>query len=212
MRVVPVSLATSGNPSFVANRPKAALVIADALNPYDHEDADRLAGSAERAVPRLAQLIERCRAGEVPIIYVNDHHGDWSASGRDLADRARNGRRPDLVNPVLPAKDDPFIVKARHSAFYTTPLEYLLGQMGVSGVLLAGQVTEQCILYTALDAYVRHMRVCVVVDAVAHIDGELARAALTMIDRNMRGNLTTAAEADVGAPPPVEATGQRRGG
>jgi len=35
---------------------------------------------------------------------------------------------------------------------------------------LTGQVTEQCILYSALDAYVRHFEVVVRPDAVAHID------------------------------------------
>jgi nicotinamidase-related amidase len=58
--------------------------------------------------------------------------------------------------------------------------------------LLTGQVTEQCILYSALDAYVRHFDVSVVTDAVAHIDPELAQAALSMMERNMRAELIEA--------------------
>jgi nicotinamidase-related amidase len=38
-----------------------------------------------------------------------------------------------------------------HSTFYETPLEYLLDQMGIGRLVLSGQVTEQCILYSALD-------------------------------------------------------------
>jgi nicotinamidase-related amidase len=55
------------------------------------------------------------------------------------------------------------------------------------------QVTEQCILYSALDAYVRHFPVVVPTDAGAHIDAELGTAACTMMQRNMGAELTTAA-------------------
>ena len=49
----------------------------------------------------------------------------------------------------------PFLPKGRHSAFYQTALDHLLRIEGVERVILSGQVTEQCILYTALDAYLR---------------------------------------------------------
>ncbi len=55
--------------------------------------------------------------------------------------------------------------------------------------MLCGQVTEQCILYSALDAYVRHFEVAVPEDAVASIDPELAEAALEMMRRNMRADV-----------------------
>jgi nicotinamidase-related amidase len=54
-----------------------------------------------------------------------------------------------------------FLMKVRHSVFYATPLGYLLGQLGVRRVILNGQVTEQCIRYSALDAHVRHFDVVV---------------------------------------------------
>jgi nicotinamidase-related amidase len=75
-----------------------------------------------------------------------------------------------------------------------TPLEYLLSQKGIDHLVLAGQVTEQCILYSALDAYVRHLRVTVPPDGVAHIHEDLADAALTMMERNMRAELTLCAD------------------
>lgn len=50
-------------------------------------------------------------------------------------------------------------------------------------------MTEQCILYSALDAYVRHFSVIVPPDGVAHIDAELGKAALVMMERNMSAEL-----------------------
>jgi nicotinamidase-related amidase len=61
-------------------------------------------------------------------------------------------------------------------------------------VIITGQVTEQCILYTALDAYVRHFDVVVPPDAVAHIDADLSKAALQMMCQNMAADLLPAAQ------------------
>ena len=70
----------------------------------------------------------------------------------------------------------------------------LIGQKGIDSLVLVGQVTEQCILYSALDAYVRHLQVTVPPDAVAHIHEDLADAALRMMERNMDARLTPSAE------------------
>ena len=55
-------------------------------------------------------------------------------------------------------------------------------------------MTEQCILYSALDAYLRGYEVVVPPDAVAHIDEDLAKAALRMMERNMHADLMRAAD------------------
>jgi nicotinamidase-related amidase len=70
----------------------------------------------------------------------------------------------------------------------------MLRQQGVGKVVLAGQVTEQWILYSALDAYIRHIEVSVPRDAVAHIHGDLAEAALRMMQMNMSAEIVSASE------------------
>ena len=173
---------------------RSALIVVDMLNAYDHDDAEQLVESVERAVPSIARLVDRASTAGVEIIYVNDNYGDWNSSSEELADQALNGRRPDLVEPILPPEEADFVIKARHTIFYMTPLEYLLSQKDVSHVVLAGQVTEQCILYSALDAYVRHLRVSIPTDGVAHIHEDLGQAALKMMERNMQAELVSAGE------------------
>jgi nicotinamidase-related amidase len=170
----------------------AALLVVDMLNPYDHEDADTLAENAAAIVGPLADLIRRAREDEVDLIYVNDNLGDFAATRDELVRRALDGRRPELVEPLVPPDDVAFLQKVRHSVFYGTALDHLLRQRELDTVILTGQVTEQCILYSALDAYVRHYDVCVVRDAVACIDPELGDAALTMMERNMRAQVVEA--------------------
>jgi nicotinamidase-related amidase len=174
-----------------------ALLVVDMLNPYEHEDADRLAGSVRTALPQVTALIERARSQDVPVVYVNDNYGDWNSSAEELAETAMKGRHPELVEPLLPRGDDAFVIKARHSVFYSTPLEYLLQTMEVGRIVLAGQATEQCILYSALDGYVRHFDVAVPRDGVAHIHEHLAQAALEMMERNMHAQVGTADEIEL---------------
>jgi nicotinamidase-related amidase len=173
---------------------QTALLVVDMLNTYEHEDADRLAASVKTAVPQITDLIERARGDDVPLVYVNDNYGDWNSSSEELAQRAMAGRHPDLVEPLLPRDDDAFVIKARHSVFYSTPLEYLLQTMEVGRIVLAGQATEQCILYSALDGYVRHFEVVVARDGVAHIHEHLADAAFEMMERNMHAQIRPAEE------------------
>jgi nicotinamidase-related amidase len=171
-----------------------AVAVIDMLNTYDHEDADRLVESVERVVEPIARLVDRAKREGAEVIYVNDNYGDWNSSQEELAEQAMKGRRPDLVEPILPPEDASFVIKARHTIFYMTPFEYLLSQKGVDELVLVGQVTEQCILYSALDAYVRHIPVTVPPDGVAHIYEDLAGPALEMMERNMRARLVPCAE------------------
>ncbi|MET7461907.1 isochorismatase family cysteine hydrolase [Nonomuraea sp. NPDC005501] len=170
--------------------PGIAMIVLDMLNPYEHEDADRLVHGVEPIVPKLAELAGRAhRRDDVELIYVNDNYGDFAATREDLVTRALKGRRPDLVRPIVPPRDCAFLAKVRHSAFYGTALEHMLRQRGIGTVLLAGQVTEQCVLYSALDAYVREFDVVVPPDCVAPVHGDLGRAALRMMERNMSAEI-----------------------
>jgi nicotinamidase-related amidase len=145
----------------------------------------------------MARLIERAEEEDVLTVYVNDNFGAWTSNRDDLVKSAMEGRFRHLVEPVLPKEQTLFVVKARHSAFYETPLEYLLRQEEVDRVVMIGQVTEQCVLYSALDAYIRHFEVAVPRDAVACIDEHLADAALELMERNMSADVCTADDCDL---------------
>jgi nicotinamidase-related amidase len=175
---------------------RTALLVIDMLNSYEHADAERLTASVEKVLPAMARTIDRAGDAGVLTIYVNDNFGAWTSNRDTLVEEALSGRFSHLVEPVLPKDDTLFVVKARHSAFYQTPLEYLLGQEEVDHVVMVGQVTEQCILYSALDAYIRHFQVTVARDAVACIHEDLAEAALKMMEVNMDAEIAGAAELD----------------
>ena len=101
------------------------------------------------------------------------------------------------VEPIVPPPDVPFLPKQRHSVFYQTPLDHLLQVQGIERLVLVGQVTEQCIFYSALDGYLRGLQVDIPRDAVAHIVPEFAEAALGMAEKNLHSELTRAGEVDL---------------
>jgi nicotinamidase-related amidase len=176
--------------------PRTALIVIDMLNAYDHDDADKLTRSVERVLPNIEALIERAREQDALTIYVNDNFGEWRSNRDELLETALAGKYRHLVEPIAPRDEALFVVKARHSAFYQTPLEYLLAQEDVDRIVLAGQVTEQCILYSALDAYIRHLQVVIPCDATACIHEELAEAALRMMEANMDAEVVHASDVD----------------
>jgi nicotinamidase-related amidase len=173
----------------------SALVVVDMLNRYEHDDAEPLRSSVARVIEPMADLIRRAKEAGAHLIYINDNHGDWVAGREGLTEWALGGADPSLVEPIAPDDDIPLLVKARHSAFYETQLEYWLREREVDHVVMVGQVTEQCILYSALDAYIRQFRVTIPRDAVAHIHQELADAAIIMMETNMRAEITDATSA-----------------
>jgi nicotinamidase-related amidase len=133
----------------------------------------------DASCPFWVDLIGRAWGADVPVIYANDDFGVWRSHHRELVDTALAGRHADLSEPIKPDDDSLFVVKARHSIFYETLLSYLLSQLQVRHVVLCGQVTEQCVLYSALDAHLRHLTVTVPQDARTGCRG---RAVQTRLD------------------------------
>lgn len=174
-----------------APRGKTAVIVVDMLNRYEHEDAEALCESVERGLPAMCEIVSYAHCSDLPLVYVNDNYGDWAASRAELSQSALGGQNPSLVEPIVPQEGVPFVTKARHSIFYETQLDYLLHERGITRLILIGQVTEQCILYSALDAYVRHYEIVVPSNAVAHIHRDLAGAALRMMQLNMSAHVTS---------------------
>jgi nicotinamidase-related amidase len=170
--------------------PKNALIVTDMLNPYDHEDADRLAECVGQKLPNIERLLHQAQdAEDTMVVYANDNQDQWEAGRQELVERALAGKHPELVEPIAPREPVPFIAKGRHSIFYQTAVDHMLRSYDVEHIILVGQVTEQCIVYSALDAYMRGYEITVHTDAVAHIWEDLAKGALAMMERNMHVKL-----------------------
>ncbi len=147
----------------------AALLIIDAINDLDFPEGEQLKGFAEPMSERLLALKRSLRERGIPSIYVNDNFGRWQSDfqaivGHCFADSSRGAA---ISRRLRPESDDYFVLKPKHSGFYSTTLEVLLERIGADTLILAGMAANICVLFTANDAYMRDYRLIVPSDCVA---------------------------------------------
>lgn len=151
------------------DKAKTALIIIDFLNELDFPEGPELLKNALPAVHRVAAFKRYLKQQKVPVIYANDNFGKWRSSHLDLVTHClkKNCLGRDLAKKIVPDKDDYFVLKPKHSAFYATPLETLLLYLGAKQLILTGIAGNLCVLHTALDAHVRDYKIFVPADCTA---------------------------------------------
>jgi nicotinamidase-related amidase len=167
----------------IRHKSRVALLLVDVINHFEFPDGKDILQRALAIAPRLARLKNKARAAGVPTIYVNDNFGQWRSDTKKLLQNCLRPEAPGLhfVEQLQPDDDDYFILKPMHSAFYQTPLDLLLRELGASSIILSGLATNSCILCTAHDAYMRHLKVIVPGDCCAARTAREHRQALEHI-------------------------------
>jgi nicotinamidase-related amidase len=176
-----------------------ALVVIDVVTPFDHPGGDALLASFRDHHAALVAVLDAARAGDVPVIYVNDNHGAWgwdiAAEIRRASDRGEGG---ELVAKVAPRPGDRFLRKPRYSAFDHTALHLVLRELEVERLLLAGAATEMCIVQTAIDARELGLKVTILAGACASVDRRDAELALAYAERVVGARIERRAVVTVG--------------
>ena len=166
-------------------RTKTALLVIDFFNPFLARLGRGYARSAMTAARRTADLKARLDAKGVPVVYANDNFGKWESEFSSLVQTCRElpGAAGQIADMLAPTPRDRSILKPRHSAFYETPLSFLLETVGASRVILTGIAADSCITFTAHDAHLRRLDVWVPRDCVASPTPARTRAALEQLRR-----------------------------
>ena len=146
---------------------ETALLLIDVINDFDFPEADELLEFAEPMARRLKRLKERARRAGVPVIYINDNFGRWQSNFAALVNHCLKGRGKRIVGLLRPKQRDYFVLKPKHSAFYSTTLDVLLRYLGTERLIITGIAANICVLFTANDAYMRDFEILVPQDCVA---------------------------------------------
>jgi nicotinamidase-related amidase len=145
---------------------KAAVIILDMARGYGWEPGSYGYGM----VANVRRLKDAAHAAGVPVIHVHSMRRptDGDADGRPLTpnDLKLMPGSPGLeVIPELqPVDQDIQIYKRYLGGFTNNDLDYTLRCMGVNCVILAGASTDNCVIWTAADAYQLRYNVVVVED------------------------------------------------
>jgi len=177
----------------------AALLLIDVINDFEFEDGDKLLPLALPVGRNIAQL--RKRAGEIgiPTVYVNDNFGRWQSDFRKIVAHCREDkvRGKEFVDMLLPEEDDYFVLKPKHSGFYCTSLDLLLTHLNATNLILCGIAGNNCVLFTANDAYMRDFRLYVPSDCVVSNTEEDNRSALEQMGTVLKAVINPSTELDL---------------
>jgi len=182
------------------DKSKAALLLIDVINDFDFPEAEQLLQYALPAAKNIAALKRRAKAARVPAIYVNDNFGRWRSDFKKIVAHCRDeSRGKPVVELLLPEEDDYFVLKPKNSGFYSTTLDLLLTHLGAKRLIITGIQGNNCVLFTANDAYMRDYQVFVPSDCTASNTEQENEHALKQMQNVLKADVRLAKELDLKA-------------
>jgi nicotinamidase-related amidase len=183
----------------VPDKAAIALVLIDVINDFEFEGGEALFKQALPVAQNIAQLKKRVREAQIPVIYVNDNFGKWQSDFKKLI---RHCLEDDVLGKPIatllqPDADDYFVLKPKHSGFFSTTLNILLDYLQARTIIIAGYAGNICILFTANDAYMRDFRLIVPEDCIASASIEENEYALKQMRDVLKADTKPATELDL---------------
>ena len=202
------------NPDLHGNAPDkspVALILIDVINALDFDHGEELLEHALPMARNIAALKQRTKALGIPTVYANDNFGRWQSDLNQVLDHVLHDNVPGqpLAEILHPEKDDYFVLKPKHSGFFSTQLDILLDYLGARTLIMTGVQANICVLFTANDAYMRDYALVVPSDCVASTDPAEAKHALKEMETVLKAQVVPSTELDLEALVAEAETGDR---
>jgi ureidoacrylate peracid hydrolase len=132
----------------------------------------------DSAVPNMQRLQAACRRSGIEVLYTvienltrdgRDRSLDYKISGLDVP---RGSWDAKVIDAIAPADDEIVLPKTSSSVFISTNIDYVLRNLGVRSLMIAGCLTDQCIDSAVRDACDLGYLVTTVTDACATLTQE----------------------------------------
>lgn len=183
----------------VVHKAQTALLLIDVINDLEFPEGKQIYPQALAMARKIKKLKARAKAAGLPVVYVNDNFGIWQSDFRAVVQHCLEDGvcgQP-LAQMLAPEDDDYFVLKPKHSGFYSTTLDILLDYLGVRALIVTGLAGNICVLFTANDAYMRDFRLFVPRDCCASNTVEENRHALDQMKKVLKADTMLAARLDV---------------
>ena len=175
-----------------------ALLVIDMINDLEWEGGDALLPHALRAAECIVGLKAAARRADVPVIYANDNFGRWRSDFREVVEHCLHDgvRGQPIAGLLAPDREDYFVLKPKHSAFFATTLDTLLTYLGVQRLIITGIAGDTCVTITAMDAFLRDYDLHVPADCTASCDPAENAKALAYMKRVLHADTSKAGDVD----------------
>jgi nicotinamidase-related amidase len=192
------------------DKSEIALLLIDVINDLDFPEANQLLRYARPMARKLLRLKQRAKKAGVPVIYVNDNFGRWQSDFRRQVEHCLRGdsRGHEIVQLLQPEEDDYFVLKPKHSGFFSTTLETLLRYLGSRTLIITGIAGNFCVLFTANDAYMRDYDLIIPSDCTASNSAQENREALALMRKFLKADTRPSAKIRLPAPRRKRARGR----
>ena len=167
---------------------RACLLVIDMQNEFLEEFGAVFFHYAADIIPNVKRIANQARRARIPVVFTAHAHEDPRSDGGLTAEwwpeikrgksLIKGTRGVEVVRPLTPLKGERIISKHRYSAFYSTNLDIVLRNLGVTDLIITGVLTNVCCESTARDAFFRDFRVFFVADATATTEPDLHLASL----------------------------------
>ena len=183
------------------DKSKTVLLLIDVINDFDFTEGEELLRLALPVGRNIAELKKRTREAGIPSVYVNDNFGKWQSDFKKIVAHCKGekSKGKPFVELLSPDDDDYFVLKPKNSGFYSTTLDLLLTHLAAKNVILTGIAGNNCVFFTANDAYMRDYKVFVPSDCVVSNTEEENAHALKQMEIVLKADTTIASKLDLKA-------------
>ena len=111
-----------------------------------------------RVIPNMQAIQTACRTAGIEVMYTNiesltldgrDRSLDYKITGFNVPKGSWDGK---VIDQIAPIGDEIVLPKSSSSVFVSTHIDYILRNLGVRQVVLAGLITDQCVESAIRDA------------------------------------------------------------
>jgi ureidoacrylate peracid hydrolase len=157
----------------------------------------------EVALPNIRRLQTACRTGGIEVMYSvienmtrdgRDRSLDYKISGIDVL---RGSWEAQVLDEIAPLEDEMIFRKTSSNVFISTNLDYVLRNLGVRSLIVAGLMTDQCVESAVRDACDLGYLVTLVTDACTTSSAERHEQSLIGIRGYCRQRTTDALVAEI---------------
>jgi nicotinamidase-related amidase len=172
---------------------RTALVVVDMQNDFVKQRGSLVVPDAEATTPAIQRLLDLARGSGMHVVYAQDTHRPGDPEWQIWPEHCREGSWGwEIVPELAPRLDETVLRKARHDAFYRTPLHRLLRLWSVDTLVICGTIANIGVHYTAASAALRWYTVVIPRDAISALEPFDLESSLRQVALVFAGQVTTA--------------------